>query len=72
MNLNFKCPNCGANHATYHYTISTALHWTPVVKDGTLISNDPNFSSSYYTCCECGNNFIVREQYGEIIEVFSA
>ena len=69
MNLNFKCPNCGANDAYYRYAVSTLLGFTPIVKDGAFIMNDPNITTTKYTCCKCGHDFSVREQYGKILDI---
>ena len=61
-----KCPNCGGSHYQYHYSTTTAMGWAQVYKDGVLQNSNPNVSTSYCTCCECGHDFYYTEQYGEI------
>lgn len=61
-----KCPNCGGTHYVYKHSMTTALGWVEEYKDGKLISQNPNTTTSYYTCCECNHNFEVEEQFGEI------
>lgn len=61
-----KCPNCGESHYQYHYSVTTAMGWTQVYKDGVLQNSNPNVSTSYCTCCKCGHDFYYTEQYGEV------
>ena len=61
-----KCPNCGESHYQYHYSVTTAMGWTQVYKEGILQNSNPNVSTSYCTCCECGHDFYYTEQYGEV------
>ena len=61
-----KCPNCGESHYQYHYSVTTAMGWAQVYKDGILQDSNPNVSTNYCTCCECGHDFYYTEQYGEI------
>jgi hypothetical protein len=60
------CPACNASHYQYHYSVTTAMGWTQVYKDGVLQNNNPNLSTSYCTCCECGHDFYYTEQYGKV------
>ena len=64
-----NCPHCGASHYVYHYSMTTALGWQQEYKDGMLINNNPNVSTSYCTCCECNHDFFYTEQYGEVQEI---
>ena len=64
-----KCPNCGASHYVEHYSMTTALGWTPEYKDGVLVSKNPNTSTTHCTCCECHHKFTYSEQYGEVISI---
>ena len=64
-----RCPNCGKSYYQYHYSVTTAMGWTPIFKDGIEQNCDPNISTSYCTCCECGHNFYYEEQHGKIIKV---
>lgn len=63
-----KCPNCGESYYTQHYSTTTAMGWAAVYKDGKMISENPNISTSYCTCCSCHHDFHYSEQYGKIIE----
>lgn len=70
MNLaDLKCPYCGKCHAQYHYSTSTCMGWATIIKDGQVVSQNPNIQTSYYTCLECRHKFSVQEQYGEVIKV---
>ena len=64
-----KCPNCGASHYVEHYSMTTALGWTPEYKDGVMISKNPNTTTTHCTCCECHHKFTYSEQYGEILDI---
>ena len=61
-----KCPNCSASHYQLHYSTTTAIGWIQEYKNGEPVNNNPNISTSYCTCCECGHDFYYTEQYGEI------
>jgi hypothetical protein len=63
-----KCPNCGESYYTEHYSTTTAMGWSAVYKDGKMISENPNITVSYCTCCSCHHDFHYTEQYGKIIE----
>lgn len=61
-----KCPNCGESHYQYHYSTTTAMGWIQEYKNGEPVNSNPNISTSYCTCCECGHDFYYTEQYGEV------
>ena len=52
-----KCPHCGKSHYSEDYHTSTAMGWTPIVKDGVRYDEDPNIHTTYCTCLECGGEF---------------
>lgn len=52
-----KCPNCDESYYQENYSITTCLGWTPIYKNGVLINENPNVSTTYCTCLNCGNNF---------------
>jgi len=52
-----KCPHCGKSHYAENYHTSTAMGWTPVVKDGVRYDEDPNIHTTHCTCLECGGEF---------------
>lgn len=61
-----RCPACNASHYQYHYSTATAMGWIQEYKDGELVNGNPNISTTYCTCCECGHDFYYTEQYGEV------
>lgn len=64
-----KCPNCEKSHYVEHYSTTTALGWVQEYKNGELVNNNPNVSTTYCTCCECGHDFFYTEQYGKVQEI---
>ena len=52
-----KCPRCEESYYTEHYSTTTAMYWTPIYKNGVLINENPNTTTTYCTCCNCGNSF---------------
>ena len=64
-----QCPNCGGTRVQYRYSMSTTMGFVPVIDNGILEDCDPNYHTSFYTCCKCHHNFYIREQYGKVIDV---
>jgi len=64
-----KCPNCGKSHYVKHYSTSTALGWIQEYENDIPINSNPNVTTTYCTCCECGHDFFYTEQYGEVQEI---
>lgn len=60
-----KCPACGSTTVQYHYSMSTCMGWAHIIKDGVDISEDPNYHTSYYTCCNCRRRFHISSHCGE-------
>lgn len=52
-----KCPNCGESYYAENYSTTTAMYWAPIFKNGVLINENPNTTTTYCTCCNCGHNF---------------
>ena len=52
-----KCPHCGKSHYREDYMTSTAMGWSPIVKDGVRYDEDPNIHTTHCTCLECGGEF---------------
>lgn len=63
------CPKCGKSYYQEKYSVSTAMYSPIVIKDGEIISEDPNYHTTYCTCCACGIDFSIRRHKGET-EVF--
>ena len=52
-----KCPYCGESYYQEHYSTCTCLGWTPIYKNGVLINENPNITTTHCTCCACGKSF---------------
>ena len=59
-----KCPFCGSTSYRLEYSTHTAMYAPIEYHDGKPTSSDPNIETSYCTCLECQNAFIMRSQYG--------
>jgi len=57
MNIFPKCPYCGESYYQENYSTTTAMYWTPIFKNGELINENPNITTTYCTCCNCGKSF---------------
>lgn len=57
MKIYPRCPKCGESYYRENYSVSTAMYWAPVYKNGVLISENPNTITTYCTCCNCGHSF---------------
>ena len=67
--LDIKCCKCGASYFTIRYSTSTAM-WSPIViKDGKVISSNPNYETHHCQCVACGAFFDVTEHNGIIKSV---
>lgn len=51
------CPNCGESYYAENYSTTTCMGWTPIYKNGVLINENPNITTTYCTCCNCGKSF---------------
>lgn len=65
----FVCPHCGQSYFTMGLTFTTLACYVPVYKDGVNINPDRNITTTEYMCCNCGKQYIVKTQLGEIIEI---
>ena len=52
-----KCPYCGESYYSENYSTSTCLGWTPVYKNGVLMNENPNTTTTHCTCLSCGKSF---------------
>ena len=67
--LDIRCPKCGNSYFTIRYSTSTAM-WSPtIIKDGKVISNNPNYETHHCQCIACGAFFDVTEHNGVIESV---
>lgn len=58
-----KCPHCGESYYSVLYSTSTCLHYTPVYKDGVLISKNPNKTTNHCKCLNCSKKFSYQSQH---------
>ena len=71
--LDIRCPKCNQSYFTIRYSTSTAM-WSPtIIKDGKVISSNPNYETHHCQCIACGAFFDVTEHNGviESIEVIN-
>ena len=71
--LDITCPKCGQSYFTVRYSTSTAM-WSPtIIKDGKVISSNPNYETHHCQCIACGIFFDATEHNGiiESIEVIN-
>ena len=61
------CPKCGKSHYNITYSTTTLKGWSPVFKDGKLINRDPNTTTDYVCCIECGESFAVERKPEEVL-----
>ena len=67
--LDIKCCKCGASYYAIRYSTSTAM-WSPtIIKDGKVISSNPNYETHHCQCIACGTFFDVTEHNGIIESV---
>jgi DNA-directed RNA polymerase subunit RPC12/RpoP len=57
-----RCPHCGESYYAENYSVTTALAWTPVFKNGMLINENPNTTVPDRTCGACGKPFSYSSQ----------
>ena len=48
-----KCPNCGKSYYQVKYSITTAVYYPPIYKDGININPDRNSETVYCDCLNC-------------------
>lgn len=57
MNTYPQCPYCGESYYAENYSTTTAMYWAPIYRNGVLINENPNTTTTYCTCCNCGKSF---------------
>ena len=57
MNNFPACPYCGESYYAENYSTTTAMYWAPIFKNGVLINENPNTTTTHCTCCNCGKSF---------------
>lgn len=64
--LDVACPKCGQNYYSVNYTISTLMFCPTIVKDGQVVSSNPNHTTYNCQCIACGTRFNVTEHNDNI------
>ena len=57
VNGDTKCPHCGESYYTEEYSMSTAVYYPPIWKDGVNINPDRNKSTTHCRCLKCNKEF---------------
>lgn len=57
MRIMPKCPYCGESYYAENYSTTTAMYWAPIYKNGVLMNENPNITTTHCTCCNCGKSF---------------
>ena len=59
-----KCPYCNKSYYQENYHTRTAMYSPTIIKDGEVISKDPNYETTHCTCLNCGHTFMIRTHEG--------
>jgi hypothetical protein len=63
------CPHCGISHYSVGPTMATMIGYETIIKDGKVISQDPNIYTTDCHCLNCNQDFkIVRK--GNSYEIY--
>lgn len=57
-----KCPHCGESYYAENYSTTTLLGWTPIYKNGQLINENPNTTTTHCTCLVCHKEFTYNDK----------
>jgi len=55
-----KCPHCEESYYMENYSMTTAMYFPPIYKDGVNINPDRNTTTTHCTCMNCGKEFSFR------------
>lgn len=67
--LDVTCPKCGQSYYSVNYTTSTLMFCPTIVKDGQVVSSNPNYTTYNCQCIACGARFNVAEHNDNIESV---
>ena len=56
-----KCPYCGESYYMEKYSMSTAVCYPPIWKDGVNVNPNRNTTTIYCRCMACGKDFETTE-----------
>lgn len=60
-----KCPFCKKSFYIPGPSVTTAVYYPPIIKDGVNINPDRNTSTTTCECLECHNFFYIKECGGK-------
>lgn len=61
------CPYCGESYYAENYSTTTAMYWAPIYKNGVLMNENPNTTTTHCTCCNCGKSFsYTNKEYSQM------
>lgn len=63
---NIVCPNCGVSYFQEGATMTTAVYYPPIWKDGININPDRNVSTTECKCINCGQKFYIKRCADEV------
>ena len=67
--LDIKCCKCGSTYYAIRYQTSTAM-WSPtIIRDGHIVSSNPNYTTYHCQCIACGAMFSATEHNDTIESV---
>jgi hypothetical protein len=63
------CPEGHSREFASDGVTSTLMGWRQTYDgNGKPLNRDPNYLTYSYTCMDCGSQFSLKKQYGEVIE----
>ena len=64
-----RCPYCGESYYTMGYSMTTAMYYPPIYKNGVNVNPDGNYTTTNYHCMNCQHDFTVQTRYGEVVDI---
>ena len=65
--IDIKCPKCGQSYFMEKYSVSTAVYYPPIYKDGVNINPDRNITTTVCVCLNCNETFSYQTKGEELI-----
>lgn len=57
VSIKHLCPHFGKSYYQERYSMTTAMGWVPIYRDGVLMNSNPNITTTYCYCLNCGKEF---------------
>ena len=67
-NKKVKCPYCGESYYMENNSVTTAMYYPPIYKDGVNVNPDGNYTTTECICMNCHHRFSYKMRFGEILE----